>query len=139
LGFISSRVYCGKPSSQKDPKGYAARRRQISRWEADGPVVQVITRPLRYPHNYPSVPAQEKGIDVALAIDCVTMAIRAEYDIAIIMSEDTDRRPALEFVHSLQNGPQIEVACWEPPLAPTHGLTVPRQRIEVHALDSKAY
>lgn len=41
------------------------------------------------------------------------MAVRGEYDVGVLMSNDTDLRPALEEVMNL--GVQtVEVAAWEP-------------------------
>ena len=31
--------------------------------------ITAIRRPLRYPRGWPTIPAQEKGVDVALAVD----------------------------------------------------------------------
>lgn len=90
------RVYIGQPSSSKDPRGYGAQRRQISRWEASS--VQVFPRPLRYSPGYPSVKPEEKGIDVSLAVDFVAGAVDGAFDVGIIFSTDTDLKPALEFV-----------------------------------------
>ena len=50
-----------------------------------------------YPPRRTGLPAQEKGIDVALCIDFVAMAIDGLYDVGVIMSTDTDLLPALEF------------------------------------------
>jgi hypothetical protein len=62
---VGVRVYAGLPDGAKDPKGHAARSKQIAAMEARG--VTVISRPLRYL----GAQAQEKGIDVAMAIDFV--------------------------------------------------------------------
>ena len=64
----------------------------------------MITRPLRYPLNWPKDPAQEKGIDVALAIDFVRLALEGAYDVGVIMSTDSDLRPALEVVRAYNPG-----------------------------------
>ncbi|MEA3502962.1 MAG: NYN domain-containing protein, partial [Actinomycetota bacterium] len=69
------RIYRGLPSGSKDPKGYSASRAQIATWEKD-PMVTVATRPLRYPHDYPDSKPEEKGIDVALAVDFVMGAVK---------------------------------------------------------------
>ncbi len=61
----------------------------------------MIARDLRYPPDWPRRPAQEKGIDVALAVDFVTMVARGECDVAILFSSDTDLLPALEAVIAL--------------------------------------
>ena len=88
------RVYRGLPESTKDPKGYGASQRQISSW-AQAPEIEVITRTLRYPQNWPTEKPKEKGIDVALAIDFALMDVRGDYDVGVLMSTDTDLKPAL--------------------------------------------
>ena len=60
------RIYTGRPDGEKDPRTHAAHMRQCAAWERSGAVV--ITRPLRYPREWPRDRAQEKGIDVQLAI-----------------------------------------------------------------------
>ena len=85
------RIYRGIPDSTKDPKGYGACQRQISNW-ARAPETDVITRTLRYPSNWPADKPEEKGIDVALALDFALMAVRGEYDVGVLMSTDTDVR-----------------------------------------------
>ncbi len=66
------RVYRGRPDPAKDPKTYMAHMRQCQEQiRAGGGKVNVITRTLRYPPDWPNARAQEKGIDVALAIDFV--------------------------------------------------------------------
>lgn len=60
---------------------------------------------------------REKGIDVALAVDLVTMAHDEEFDVAIVMSADYDLVPAIEHVyvrrHTRGLGPVVEVAAWK--------------------------
>ena len=63
--------------------------------------------------GWPGERAQEKGIDTALAIEFVTMAVDALYDIGVIMSTDTDLLPAIEFVRSRFAGERhVAVAAW---------------------------
>lgn len=109
------RVYWGRPEGALDPVGYRANLRQTTAWESTG--VTVITRPLRYPRGWPEVPAMEKGIDVALAVDFVAMALLGEYDVGILFSTDTDLKPALEAVVSLAGTPypRAEVTAWSFP------------------------
>lgn len=109
------RVYTGCPSADKDSKGYAANRRQCAAWEKWG--AKVFTHPLRYPPDYPNSKPQQKGIDVALAVDFIALAIDGEYDVGVIASADTDLRPALGFVYKRYQGiRQIEVAAWRSPV-----------------------
>jgi len=90
------RTYTGRPNPSRDPKTYGSHRKQCSAWERKGALV--IPRSLRYPRNWPNNPAQEKGVDVALAIDFVVMAIEQKYEIGVIASTDTDLKPAIEYV-----------------------------------------
>lgn len=102
------RIYSGRPDATKDPKTHSAHMKQCSVWAKAG--VKVITRPLRYPPNWPSEHAQEKGIDVTLAIDFVSFAVDCLHDVGVIASFDTDLIPALEFVSDrYHNSCRIEV------------------------------
>jgi uncharacterized LabA/DUF88 family protein len=85
------RVYRGRPDPRKEPQTNAAHMRQCQAWENAG--AKVLTRPLRYPRNWPKERAEEKGIDVQIAIDMVMMAINKDLDVAILASTDTDQRP----------------------------------------------
>jgi NYN domain len=58
-------------------------------------------------------PAQEKGIDVALAVDFVRLACEGAFDVGVLFSRDTDLLPALEAVRDLSTGGvHVEVATW---------------------------
>ena len=106
------RIYTGRPDATKDPSTYAAHMRQCAAWEAGG--AAVIWRSLRYPRGWPGERAQEKGVDVALAIDFVTLAVAEEFDVGVIMSTDNDFAPALEFVQRRYRGVRyVAVAGWQ--------------------------
>lgn len=131
------RIYTGRPDSRKVPKRHAAHMKQSIEWAASG--AQVITRPLRYPRGWPTDPAQEKGVDVALAIDFVTMAVSHAYDVGVIMSVDSDLRPALEFVNSQPSQHQhVAVAAWRSS-SNSQRLTVPGAAIPCHWLNKTDY
>ena len=105
------RIYLGRPVATKEPRGYAANMRQSAAWEAAG--VTVVARPLKYPPDWPRSKKREKGVDVALAVDFVTMAIDGKYDVGIIFSTDTDMLPALEDVLARYSSyPRAETAAW---------------------------
>ena len=123
------RIYRGMPNNKRDPKGYRAARRQIAEWERQ-PLATVTTRPFRYPRNYPGSRPVEKGIDVQIALDFVMMAVRDEYDVGILMSNDTDLRPALEEVIRLGTC-SVEVATWQP----REGR--PRQHLRLPGMSSR--
>jgi len=104
------RVYRGRPNPDRQARSAAANDRQTVAWQRSG-AVTVIRRPLRYPGDWPKTPAAEKGIDVALAIDLVRLAMTGEYDAAVVVSSDTDLLPAIETVFALRLA-HVEVATW---------------------------
>ena len=136
------RVYRGRPDSAKQPDSYGANLRQCKAWEDLSPVVNVTTRILRYPLNWPAERAQEKGIDVSLAVDFVVMAVRAEYDVGVIMSTDTDLKPALEAVTTLRGVnayPRCEVAAWSVPGGYSRRLAIDATNLWCHWLNKQDY
>lgn len=134
------RVYRGQPDSAKDPRGYAANDRQCRHWETL-PKTKVTTRTLRYPRDWPREREHEKGIDVQLAIDLVAGAVRGEYEVGILMSTDTDLKPALEFVRDLQGDPypRCEVAAWSSSSGYSRRLSISGGQIWCHWLDEADY
>lgn len=131
------RVYRGLPESTKDPKGYGASQRQISSW-AQAPEIEVITRTLRYPQNWPTEKPKEKGIDVALAIDFALMDVRGDYDVGVLMSTDTDLKPALEAVAGSGTA-RAEVAAWSNPNGYSRRLSIKGRNLWCHWLDETDY
>lgn len=131
------RVYTGRPDVSRVPETYLAHRRQCARWELEG--ATVITRPLRYPPNWPAQRAEEKGIDVALSVDFVAMAVDGDYDLGVIMSTDTDMLPALEFVLRRYAGVRyIATAAWESPRN-SRRLVLPGRNIWRYRLNRDDY
>ena len=131
------RTYTGRPDPRKDSKTYAAHMKQCEKWLSDG--VRVIHRELRYPHDWPKQRAQEKGIDTALAIDFVTMAVYGLYDIGVIVSTDTDLVPALEFVRSRFAGEgHVAVAAWRSRHS-RRRLSIPGSNVWCHWLSRDDY
>lgn len=122
--LVQVRSYRGVPDGRKDPQGYGSASRQNDRWEKAG--IHVVTRPLRYPEGWPEKKPEEKGVDVALAIDFVVMAMRGEYDVGVLVSCDTDLRPALEEVRLL--GKKVEVAAWRSDNGHSPRLSLPGAR-----------
>jgi hypothetical protein len=131
------RVYVGIPSSDRDPRANAARLRQKAAWEKSG--AKVFGRPLQYPRDWPQHKEQEKGVDVALAVDFVINAARKNFDIGILVSTDTDLVPALEAGDSLYRAwgtPKIEVSSWKPS---RKRLQVPGRPLWCHLLERADY
>ena len=132
------RVYTGRPDSSRQPKAYAAHMRQCAAWEKAG--VVVVARTLRYPPAWPTERPREKGIDVQLAIDFVAGAVDGRYDVGVIVSTDTDLRPALEFVsHRFQGSPRAESAAWRAPGANKAIVAAGPHPTWCHYLDSADY
>lgn len=136
------RLYRGRPDSHKDPKTYGANLRQSeAQIRNGGGKVAVIARTLRYPLDWPLSRAQEKGVDVALAIDFVQMAALGQYDIGVMMSTDTDLKPALEAVIGLPSSsrPRCEVAAWTNPRGYSRRLSIRSATLWCHWLDEADY
>ena len=132
------RIYTGRPDSSKQPRAYAAHMRQCAVWEKAGAFV--VPRTLRYPPNWPESRAEEKGIDVALAVDFVSGAIDGAFDVGIICSTDTDLRPALEYVsQKFATYPRAEVAAWKSPQANRAISIRGTRRLWCHYLDLGDY
>jgi uncharacterized LabA/DUF88 family protein len=108
--LVGVRVYRGRPNPNRQPAAASANDIQASTWERD-PRVTAVRRMLRYPKDYPVGRPQEKGIDVALAVDFVRLAFQGAYDVGVIVSHDTDLIPALEAVRDLRLA-HVEVAGW---------------------------
>jgi uncharacterized LabA/DUF88 family protein len=105
------RLYQGLPDSYRDELGNALTQRRLASWKADDPdLVEIITRPMKYPPPE----GREKGIDVRLAIDLVSLAADNEYDLAVLASADTDLLPAIEFVVQKFKLKMVETVTWKP-------------------------
>ncbi len=104
------RIYRGRPAPDRQPGASAANDRQTATWQRSSRVT-VIRRPLRYPRDWPATPASEKGIDVAIAVDMIRLATTGAYDVAILVSSDTDLLPAVETLIDLRLA-HVEVAAW---------------------------
>lgn len=131
------RIYTGRPDATKEPQTYAAHMKQCHSWNKAG--AKVIPRPLRYSDNWPNEKPQQKGVDVAMAIDFVACAFDCEYEVGVVASADTDLRPALEFVYSrFATHCHIEVAAWTSPRTRSR-LSVPGLKIWCHWLNRNDY
>jgi uncharacterized LabA/DUF88 family protein len=136
------RIYRGEPDAQRSPKTQAACQRQVRYWAAQDDVA-AITRPLLYiPSAWhggrPSAwQAREKGIDVRIALDMAMGAVRNEFDVAVLVSADTDLVPAIEAV--IEAGRRVEVASWRPDRGYGSRLSVPRRNVWCHWLGRKDF
>jgi NYN domain len=88
-------AYRGRPLPQFQPRPTSANDLLARAWAGDG--VRVVRRDLKYSFDDEgNWSAQEKGIDVALAVGVVEAAMSDVCDVAIVFSNDTDQLPALE-------------------------------------------
>lgn len=99
--LTSVRVYRGRAGPKSGPGEQGASARQFAVWESQ-PLVTVRSRPLRYQPTAWSRGrptrwrAQEKGIDVMMALDIAIGAREDVYDVGVVVSADSDLVPALE-------------------------------------------
>ncbi|WP_460356026.1 NYN domain-containing protein [Actinoallomurus acanthiterrae] len=103
------RVYRGRPDPTRQPTPASANDAQAAEWSRD-PRVQVIRRQLNY-RGWPDASPREKGIDVAIAVDLIHLALRKQYDALVLFSGDTDLLPTVESIKQLGLS-HVEVACW---------------------------
>lgn len=136
------KVFRGEPSPRHSPKGQAACQRQVRFWDAQQ-CVYPITRPLKY-HNKgkdfrgnPIWESREKGIDVLIALHMVMGARNDEYDVAVLVSCDTDLIPALEAVCAL--GKRCEVASWQARKGRNSRLSIPDRSLWCHWLNERDF
>ena len=98
-GWQSSQVrfYTGIPASSDDPRWYHFWSAKLAMMGRQG--IHVYSRPLRYRTKtvrlsdgemFTFVAGEEKGVDVRIALDVIRLAHRAEYDVALLFSQDQD-------------------------------------------------
>ena len=91
--------------------------------------IKVYSRPLRYRNKTVKLPngtvhsflhGEEKGIDVRIAIDVIGLAVRNEYDVALVFSQDQDLSEVADEMRVLarQFGRWMRIACAYP-MSPT--------------------
>lgn len=135
-------VYRGQPGAKSHRHLQSAFARQVAAWEAL-PLTTVRTRPLRYRPTEWSFGkpirwrGEEKGIDVLVALDIAIGARDDRYDVAVVVSADTDLIPAIEV--ALQAGKRVETATWSSRALRIKPLTVAGWRIWNHRLDEQRF
>ena len=94
---VDVRFYTAIPESADNARWYWFWTAKLAAMGRQG--VHVFSRPLRYRNQTVRAPdgtehtflaAEEKGIDVRIALDVIRMAHRHEYDVAVILSQDQD-------------------------------------------------
>lgn len=135
-------VYRGQPGPRSSHKLVQAFDRQKAHWEALADV-SVHTRPMRY---WPAGlthdgrqrwRAEEKGVDVLLALHLALGAHHDRYDVAVVVSADTDLLPAIE--EAVRVGKRVETATWWASPEPQKALRIPGRALWNHYLDDAAF
>jgi len=91
--------------------------------------MQWIKNPDQPPRFIKVMKGREKGIDVSIALDLILLAIRGVYDVAVLVSSDSDLDVAVEQVLSLRESLNrwlaVENAVCVPPIDPITGKHPP--------------
>ncbi len=114
------RFYTGVPDSSDNPRWHSFWSAKMGVMGRQG--VQVFSRSLRYRNRKVRLPdgsdfsfltAEEKGIDVRLALDVIRLAHRTEFDVALIFSQDQDLSEVAEEIRVIacEQGRWIKIAC----------------------------
>jgi len=119
--------YTGVPDAVDDPRWNKFWTNKLAAMGRQG--IKVFSRPLRYRNKVftPSggVPisillGEEKGIDVRIALDVMGKAVRGEYDVALVFSQDQDLSEVADEIRviSRQQDRWMKIACAFP-VSPT--------------------
>lgn len=92
------RYYTGIHDPTRRPKDHAAMARRLEAYRRAG--VQVFPITLRYDADGRG---REKGVDVRIALDLTRLGTKGLYDVAIIVSEDSDLDEAAKEVYALRD------------------------------------
>lgn len=122
-------VFRGLPHTDHDPAQSRRCSAQAAQWRQDGATVHL--RDLKYKFEQtaqgtpvvdanglkiPKGPGREKGIDVLVALTCLRQALRADIDLIVLASRDTDLVPTLDTLFDMrQEDPRIakiETVSW---------------------------
>ena len=103
--------YVGLIDQAKEPKPYQAQQRFLATL-GNVPYFETRKGTLVY-RNWPQERPIQKGVDVRLATDMLTHAFRNNFDVAILVSGDSDFADCLQVVKD--QGKHVEVALFGPP------------------------
>lgn len=93
-------IYTGMIDAGREPQKACAQQsffRAISHLPF---TTQLFSEPLRYYPNWPSVPPKEKGVDARIVQDLIIGAVDKTYDVAVLLSGDTDFCEVCRLLHS---------------------------------------
>jgi uncharacterized LabA/DUF88 family protein len=121
------RFYTGVPDPQDDAAKSSFWTAKLASMRRQG--IVVYSRALRYRNKTVKIPGagtytflhgEEKGIDIRIALDVIGMAVRNEYDVAVVFSQDQDMSEVADEIRVIarQQGRWIKIACAYP-VSPT--------------------
>jgi uncharacterized LabA/DUF88 family protein len=101
-----ARFYTGVPSAADNQAWNSFWTRKLLSMSRAG--VHVYSRPLRYrnktgPNGTSVLVGEEKGIDVRIALDILSCAVRGDCDIALVFSQDQDLSEVADEVRAVAN------------------------------------
>ncbi len=140
--LVAVKVYRGRAGPKSGSKIQAGSARQFALWRSQ-PLVEVQSRPLRYQPTAwnmgepTSWRAEEKGIDVMMALDIALEARDDAYDVAVVVSADRDMVPAIEIAR--ESGKRVETAMWWSPEQPYRRMRAPGLRLWNHILNAAQF
>ena len=105
--LVRAYYYNAPVDQDRDPETYRNQQKFFQALRATD-YFEVRLGRLNYPENWPDTPPHEKGIDIKIAIDMLTHGHGNTYDVAILVSGDTDFADAIYAVKEL--GRHVEVA-----------------------------
>lgn len=141
--LVQVRFYTGVHTPNRFAAMNAYMTRRIEAMKRQG--VHVFSRPLKYslewvddrrsPGNFIQIwKGREKGVDVKIALDLVMMAVEDKYDVAVLVSTDTDLDEAIEEVIDLRNRLKkwlvVENAVCVKPTDPVTGKRPPFKKLK---------
>ncbi len=125
--LVQVRFYTGVPDAADDPRWNHFWVGKLAVMGKSG--IEVFSRPLRYRNDRVVLPdgtthtflrGSEKGIDVRIALDVIRLAIRNEYDMALVFSQDQDLSEVADEIRAISKlqSRWIHMACAFP-VSPT--------------------
>lgn len=117
--FKQARFYTGIPDLEDDARWHGSWSAKLAVMGRQG--VHIFSRSLRYRNRTVRLPngtshtvlvGEEKGIDVRLALDVISLAHRGVYDVPVILSQDQDLSEVAEEIRLIarEQGRWIKIA-----------------------------
>lgn len=99
--FSGVRYYTGIHDPNKRPADHGKMQRRLQAYEARR--IHTVPVPLGYKRQGLRWRGREKGVDVRIALDLLRLAQKGLYDVAIVVSEDSDLNEAIRDVYELRD------------------------------------